>query len=135
PAAVIAGRYEIVAHLGSGGMGDVYEVEHRLLDRRFALKRLAPELTTDAAMVERFLREARAAAATHHPGVVEVIDLGFADDGWPFLVMERLHGETVRDRLRRGPLRGELVIEIAAQVLDALAAAHAVGVVHRDVKP
>src|SRR5262245_34618697 len=122
PGALVAARYEIVAHLGSGGMGDVYEVQHRLLGRRFALKRLAPDLTADNAMVERFLREARTAAATHHPGVVEVIDLGFADEGWPFLVMERLRGETVRARLRRGPLGEADTIAIATQTLDALAA-------------
>ena len=134
PGALVAGRYEIVAHLGAGGMGDVYEVEHRLLGRRFALKRLVPELGADAAMVERFLREARAAAATHHPGVVEVIDLGFADEGWPFLVMEKLVGETVRARVRRGPIAEADAIAIAAEVADALGAAHAVGVVHRDIK-
>jgi serine/threonine-protein kinase len=135
PGTVVAGRYQIVAHVGSGGMGDVYEVEHKMLGRRFALKRLAPDLGADEAMVERFLREARAAAATHHPGVVEVIDLGFADEGWPYLVMERLVGETVRARARRGPLSADEAIEIAIQVADALGAAHAVGVVHRDVKP
>jgi len=133
--AVIAGRYEIVAHLGSGGMGDVYEVEHKLLGRRFALKRLAPDLGADAAMVERFLREARAAAATQHPGIVDVVDLGFADEGWPYLVMEKLVGESVRARVRRGAVPEAEAIAIAAEVADALAAAHAVGVVHRDVKP
>ena len=135
PGVIIAGRYEIVDHVGSGGMGDVYEVEHRLLGRRFALKRLAPDLTADGAMVERFLREARAAAATHHPGVVEVVDLGFAEDGWPYLVMERLVGETVRERLRRGPLGEDLAIHVGLTVAGALGAAHAEGVVHRDVKP
>ncbi|MCE9573860.1 MAG: protein kinase [Deltaproteobacteria bacterium] len=133
--AVIAGRYEVIAHVGSGGMGDVYEVEHRLLGRRFALKRLAPDLTADRAMVERFLREARAAAATHHAGVVEVSDLGFADDGWPFLVMERLRGETLRERLRRGPLSEAMAVHVGAAVADALAAAHGQGVIHRDIKP
>jgi serine/threonine-protein kinase len=133
--AVIAGRYEVIAHVGSGGMGDVYEVEHRLLGRRFALKRLAPELTTDRAMVERFLREARAAAATRHDGVVEVSDLGFADDGWPFLVMEHLRGETLRERLRRGPLSEPLAVHVGAAVADALGAAHGQGVIHRDIKP
>src|SRR5579862_4090647 len=123
PGTVIAGRYKIVAHVGSGGMGDVYEVEHMMLGRRFALKRLAPDLGADEAMVERFLREARSAAATHHPGVVEVIDLGFADEGWPYLVMERLVGETVRARARRAPLPPDDAIEIATQVADALAAA------------
>jgi eukaryotic-like serine/threonine-protein kinase len=135
PGVVIAGRYEIVDHVGSGGMGDVYEVEHRLLGRRFALKRLAPDLTGDGAMVERFLREARAAAATHHPGVVEVVDLGFAEDGWPYLVMERLVGETVRERLRRSRLGEDLAIHVGLTVAGALGAAHAEGVIHRDVKP
>jgi serine/threonine-protein kinase len=132
---IIADRYEIIGKLGSGGMGDVYEVQHRLLGRRFALKRLAPDLTTDTAMVERFLREARVAAATNHPAVVEVFDLGFAAEGWPFLVMERLNGETVRARMRRGPIDEPLAIHIGVQVLGALGAAHAAGVIHRDIKP
>ncbi|MCE9573728.1 MAG: serine/threonine protein kinase, partial [Deltaproteobacteria bacterium] len=132
---VIADRYEIIGKLGSGGMGDVYEVQHRLLGRRFALKRLAPDLTTDTAMVERFLREARVAASTNHPAVVEVFDLGFAAEGWPFLVMERLHGETVRARMRRQPLDEALAIHLGVHVLGALGAAHAAGVIHRDIKP
>jgi serine/threonine protein kinase len=135
PGTRIAERYMIVRYLGSGGMGDVYEVEHTLLGRRFALKRLAAEKVGKPRHVERFLREARVAAATGHPGVVEVVDLGFAEDGWPFLVMERLHGETLRERLRGGPLDPAEVLHIGGMALDALDAVHRCGVVHRDIKP
>src|SRR5688572_8285096 len=90
PGTRVSERYPVVRYLCSGGMGDVYEVEHTLLGRHFALKRLAADKVGKARHVERFLCEARAAAATGHPGVVEVVDLGFAEDGWPFLVMERL---------------------------------------------
>jgi serine/threonine protein kinase len=133
--AVIAGRYTVTARLGGGGMGDVYEVEHQLLGRRFALKRLAPDLEGDRDMIERFLREARAAAQTGHPGVVEVFDLGFSDDGWPYLVMERLRGDTLRERLRRGAMDARLITHVATSVLDALAAVHDRGIIHRDIKP
>ncbi|HEV8325388.1 MAG TPA: serine/threonine-protein kinase, partial [Myxococcota bacterium] len=161
PGTHVAGRYVVVAHLGSGGMGDVYEVEHTLLGRRFALKRLlatagagehlaqtAPDAgagagrpsadgvtTADRELVARFLREARAAAATGHPCIVDVTDLGFAEEGWPFLVMERLRGVTLRGRLRGGAMREAEVLEVARGVLDALEAAHARGIVHRDLKP
>jgi serine/threonine protein kinase len=135
PGTRISERYVIVRYLGSGGMGDVYEVEHALLGRRFALKRLAAEKVGKPRHVERFLREARVAAATGHPGVVEVVDLGFAEDGWPFLVMERLRGETLRERLRGGPLDPGEVLQLGGLALDALDAVHRCGVVHRDIKP
>jgi eukaryotic-like serine/threonine-protein kinase len=135
PGTRIAERYMIVRYLGSGGMGDVYEVEHTLLGRRFALKRLAAEKVGKPKHVERFLREARVAAATGHVGVVEVVDLGFAEDGWPFLVMEHLRGETLRERLRGGPLDPAEVLQIGGMALDALDAVHRCGVVHRDIKP
>jgi eukaryotic-like serine/threonine-protein kinase len=132
---VVAGRYRVTAHLGTGGMGEVYEVEHALLGKRFALKRLLPDGTADQAAVERFLREARAAAATGHPGVVDVVDVGFAEDGLPYLVMERLTGETLRRRLERGPLDVPTLLGVGHAILDALAAVHAASIIHRDIKP
>jgi eukaryotic-like serine/threonine-protein kinase len=135
PGTRVAERYVVIRYLCSGGMGDVYEVEHTLLGRRFALKRLTADKTAKAHHVERFVREARAAAATGHPGVVEVVDLGFADEGWPYLVMERLHGENLRQRLGRGPLDAAEIVQVGRVALDALDAVHRCGVVHRDIKP
>jgi serine/threonine protein kinase/Tol biopolymer transport system component len=131
----IAGRYVVTRHLGSGGMGDVYEVEHTLLGKRFALKRLNVDPDAKNAAVERFLREARAAAATGHPGVVEVLDVDFAEDGLPYLVMERLEGETLRHRLDRASLDEPTLLRLAHLVLDALDAVHDASIVHRDIKP
>jgi eukaryotic-like serine/threonine-protein kinase len=135
PGQTFAGRYRVISHLGSGGMGDVYEVEHVLLGKRFAIKRLSVEGEDDQARIERFLREARAAAATGHPGVVDVVDVGFAEDELPYLVMERLDGETLRRRLDRGAVGEAMLKKIAHRVLDALGAVHAAGIVHRDLKP
>jgi serine/threonine protein kinase len=135
PGTCIAGRYLVVRYLCSGGMGDIYEVQHTLLGRRFALKRMPTDKWSEGLHTERFLREARAAAATGHPGIVEVFDLGFAEEGWPYLVMERLRGETLRERLRRGPLCEIEVVHLARSVLDALDAVHRLGMVHRDIKP
>jgi tetratricopeptide (TPR) repeat protein len=135
PGTTIAGRYVVTSHLGSGGMGDVFEVEHNLLGKRFALKRLSGEGASDRGLVERFLREARAAAATGHPGVVDVVDLGFAEDGLPYLVMEKLTGETLRGRLERGPLDEDSLRTLGRAVLGALVACHEAGIIHRDIKP
>jgi len=135
PGQTIAGRYVVTSHLGSGGMGDVFEVEHTLLGKRFALKRLSEDMASDREMVERFMREARAAAATGHPGIVDVIDLGIADDGLPFLVMEKLSGETLRRRLDRGPLDEQTLVRLGRAVLGALAAVHRAAIIHRDIKP
>ncbi len=116
-------------------MGDVFEVEHTLLGKRFALKRLGVDMASDRDMVERFLREARAAAATGHPGIVDVIDLGFAEDGLPYLVMEKLVGETLRKRLDRGALDEKTLTRLGRAVLGALAAVHREQIIHRDIKP
>jgi eukaryotic-like serine/threonine-protein kinase len=133
---VIAERYRILALLGEGGMGAVYVAEHLMIGRKVAIKRLHPELTSDDKAVARFQREARAAAATGHEHIVEVLDLGFGEDGAPFLVMEYLRGHSLAEiiraeerlELRRG-------CRIVGQVLAALGAVHARGIVHRDLKP
>ncbi|MDO9022318.1 MAG: serine/threonine-protein kinase [Deltaproteobacteria bacterium] len=135
PGEVIADRYEIVRALDSGAMGEVFEAVHRALHRRVALKVLRPELGVSDETMGRFSREAQAAAAIGHPNIVDVIDLGIHEDR-PFLVMELLEGESLLQRMT-GPCPPgvEAAVRIAAQVLSALASAHALGVIHRDVKP
>jgi serine/threonine protein kinase len=133
---VVAGRYEILGLLGEGGMGAVYEAEHLHLGRKVAIKRLHPELAKDESAVRRFQREARAAGTIGHDHIVDVLDLGFADDGAPYLAMELLVGESLADRLRRaGRLDPRRAARIAGEMLSALEAVHGRGVIHRDLKP
>lgn len=130
---VLASRYELGQVLGSGGMATVVAGHDRLLDRPVAIKLLGRHQQPDARA--RLLREARAAARLHHPNVVAVYDTG-EHDGQPFIVMELVRGGTLADLLRqRGRLDVEEAVGIALGVLDALAVAHAAGIVHRDVKP
>jgi serine/threonine-protein kinase len=133
---MIAERYRVVGLLAEGGMGTVYAAEHALIGRRVAIKRLHPELARDAATVERFQREARAAAALGHENIVEVIDMGFAEDGAPYLAMEYLKGETLATALKReGRLAPARACYVLGQVLSALEVVHDRGIVHRDLKP
>jgi len=133
---VIAERYRITALLGEGGMGAVYAAEHIALGRRVAIKRMHPELAEDERSVARFQREARTAAATGHENVVDVLDLGFAEDGAPYLVMEYLRGESLAKALKRqGRLPVKEACYVLGQVLGALSAVHRKGIVHRDLKP
>jgi len=132
---VLSERYRIVRHLARGGMAEVYLAHDQLLDRQVAVKVLFPELAHDANFVERFRREARAAAGLNHHNIVSVYDFG-EDGGSYFIVMEYVDGETLRDVIRtEGPLELSRVAEIGAEVAAALAIAHANGIVHRDVKP
>ncbi|MFA9432576.1 serine/threonine-protein kinase [Egicoccus sp. AB-alg2] len=129
------GRYELGELLGAGGMGLVRRARDTVLDRDVAVKLLADNLAADADARERFLREARAAARVTDPHVVTVHDVG-EEAGRPYLVMELVDGPSLADVLRRdGPLDPYDVVEVAAQALAGLAAAHAAGVLHRDVKP
>lgn len=133
---VLKNKYRVGKRLGQGGMGTVWAAVHELTGRKLAIKILAARLTDQKTIVERFGREARAASAVNHPGIVEVLDLDRTSDGTPFLVMERLEGETLADRLDRRPrLPPDEVTMIVGQLLEALDAAHAHGVVHRDLKP
>lgn len=128
------GRYEIVALLGAGGMGEVYHARDSRLERDVAIKVLPPELAADRERIERFEREARAAGRLNHPVVTIVHDVG-THDGTPYLVCELLEGETLGTTLKRGSLPPRRAIDCAVQIARGLAAAHDVGVVHRDLKP
>jgi serine/threonine protein kinase len=128
------GPYEIVKPLGAGGMGEVYEARDTRLDRSVAIKVLPAELARDAGARARFDREARAIAALSHPNICALHDIGDAD-GHGFLVMERLEGETLQERLRRGPLEIEQIVDYGIALADALDSAHARGLIHRDLKP
>src|SRR5919201_6201519 len=132
---LLAGRYRLGERIAAGGMGAVHRAVDELLDRPVALKLLRHELAGDPTYLERFRREARAAAAVAHPGVAGVFDYGELD-GQPFIVMELVEGETLAARLaRRGRLPWREAFAVGEQVAAALDAAHAHGLVHRDVKP
>jgi tRNA A-37 threonylcarbamoyl transferase component Bud32 len=135
PASARLGRYELISYLGSGGMSDVYVALHTGLRKRFALKLLRPALRSNEEAVQRFLREGECAARVSHPNVVDVSDVG-TDDGVPYLVMELLEGETLANKLARdGKLAIESALDILLPIFDAVATAHAAGVLHRDLKP
>jgi non-specific serine/threonine protein kinase len=130
----VVGSYRLLSRLGAGGMGEVYLARDTKLDRQVAFKILAPELALDRDRLRRFDQEARAASSLNHPHIVVVHDFGDLD-GRPYLVTELIEGETLRYRLRQGPLPMRDVLEIGVQLASALAAAHARGLVHRDIKP
>src|SRR5687768_10188936 len=132
---VWSGRYELVRKLARGGMAEVFLARDLLLDRPVALKVLYPELSRDPTFVERFRREAQAAANLSHPNIVSIYDWG-EEDGTYFIVMEYIEGRTLGQIIRgEGPLLADRAAEIGADVAGALAFAHRSGVVHRDVKP
>ena len=130
-------RYRIVSRLGGGGMGVVFGAEDLKLGRRVALKFLPPELTQNREAVSRFQREARTASALNHPHICTIHDLGETEspDGQHFIVMEWLEGHTLKHALGDGPMPVPALIDLAGEIAAALGAAHAQGVVHRDVKP
>jgi serine/threonine protein kinase/dipeptidyl aminopeptidase/acylaminoacyl peptidase len=128
------GPYEIVTPLGAGGMAEVYRARDARLDRDVALKVIAEALGSDPGLVARFEREARLAGSLQHPNVVAVHDVG-QHEGAPYLVTELLQGETLRERLSRGPVPLATALDWTEQMAEGLAAAHARGIVHRDLKP
>ena len=133
---VLAGRYRVLGVLGRGGMGVVYEAEQRPFGRLVALKRLRVDRADEAKMRARFEREALAVSRLKSPWTVRLLDVVHDESGEPFIVMERLVGESLRARLMRaGPLPTDEVVRIVEQVARALAEAHAAGVLHRDLKP
>src|SRR6202171_4502001 len=127
-------HYHIVGKLGGGGMGVVYEAEDTRLSRHVALKFIPEEMVHDRKSLDRFVREARAASQLNHPGICTIHDI---DDngGHPFIVMEKLEGVSLKERLRGKPMEIDEILDIGIQVADALAASHAKGIVHRDIKP
>src|SRR6516164_6866874 len=130
----ILGQYEIRSPLGAGGMGEVYRAYESRLDREVAIKVLPESLTSDPDRLRRFEQEARAAAALNHPNILAVYQMA-TQDGVSYLVSELLEGETLRERLLRGPVPLRKAIEYAGQIAHGLAAPHEKGIVHRDLKP
>src|SRR5262245_2485652 len=128
------GRYEILAPIGAGGMGEVYKARDTRLGRDVALKVLPEHLAQNPAALSRFEREAKVVAALSHPNILALYDVG-AEHGVSFSVTELLEGETLRSRLGRGAVPWREAVEIGVAVADGLAAAHTKGIVHRDVKP
>src|SRR5690349_8470036 len=132
---LVAGKLRIVRALGIGGMGTVYEVEHELTRHRRALKLLHAQLAHNHQAVARFLREASAAGRIGNPHIVETFDAGTLESGEPYLVMEMLRGQTLSDRIARGPMPIAEVVDLVGQACDGVQAAHDAGIVHRDLKP
>jgi len=127
-------HYRVVGTLGSGGMGVVYLAEDERLGRQVALKFLPANSVSSRQALDRFRIEARAASSLSHPGICAIYDIG-EDGGSPYIVMEALKGESLRDRINRGPVKVVDLLDIGIQLADALDAAHSQGIVHRDIKP
>jgi serine/threonine-protein kinase len=135
PGDVIAGKYRIDCAIGSGGMGAVYQVTHRVTGKRFALKWLLPQISGSGDAAQRFIREAQVAGRFEHPNVVEVYDVGSEGDSF-YMVMELLEGESLAERVdRSGPLSVTEVCELLIPCMRGVAEAHGAGIVHRDLKP
>ena len=132
---VIGGRYRLDSVLGEGGMGTVYAAEHMLMRKRVALKVLHPDMGQNPDVVARFEREAMAAAHIDHPNIAAATDFGQLPDGSFFLVLEFVEGENLRTLITRGHLGVDRAVHIGMQIANALARAHSLGVVHRDLKP
>jgi serine/threonine protein kinase len=128
------GPYEIIAPIGSGGMGEVYRARDTRLDRLVAIKILPASVAGDPDRLARFAREAKAVAALSHPNVLSIHDFG-TSDGISYVVTELLEGATLRERLASGPVPMQKAIDITVQIARGLAAAHDKGIVHRDLKP
>ena len=134
---IVGDRYELLRPLGDGGMGEVHLAHDRVLARPVAVKVIYPhgKPSERAQMAERFLREAQLAASVRHRNVVQTLDFGTTEHGDPFMVMEVLEGETLGDRLDRGPISVTELVHVARLVMRGLSAVHAAGIVHRDLKP
>jgi serine/threonine-protein kinase len=128
------GHYQVISLLGRGGMGEVFLAEDTRLERKVALKILPAAFTENPDRVRRFEHEAKAASSLNHPNILTIHEIGEAD-GAHYIVSEFVEGETLRERMRREPLSLSVALDVAQQVADALAAAHAAGITHRDIKP
>ncbi len=132
----ILGRYKLIAELGAGGMGMVYRAEHTRIGGQVALKVLRPEFTEKPDIIQRFFNEARASGACSHPGIVKIFDFDYHEDGSAYIAMELLHGESLRQRVKRqGALAPDDAIRIVRQCASALSVAHKAEIIHRDLKP
>ena len=127
-------HYRILGALGAGGMGVVYLAEDERLGRQVAIKVLPADAVSNQQALDRFRLEARTASSLSHPGICTIYDIGVHESA-PYIVMELLRGETLRERVARGPMKIADVLDIGIQLADALGAAHAQGIVHRDIKP
>ena len=128
-------HYKIIEKLGSGGMGVVYKAQDTKLDRFVALKFLPQHLSQSEEEKQRFIHEAKAASALDHPNICNIHEIDEADDGQTFIVMAYYAGETLRDKIDRGPLAIDAAIDIVIQISQGLAKAHSKEIVHRDIKP
>ncbi len=131
---MIAGKYQILEELGKGGMGIVYKTKDATLDRFVALKFLPPELTRDDDVRERFIQEARTAAALNHPNITVIHEID-EDEGQIFIAMEYIEGNSLKDRIKSGFLTLDKAVDIVSQVASGLQEAHEKGIIHRDIKP
>src|SRR5712671_1521460 len=128
------GRYEIRSKIGEGGMGEVYLAQDTRLDRKVALKILPADLAANHDRMRRFVQEAKAASALNHPNIITIYEIDETESGH-FIATEFIDGETLRERIRKASIKPGEVLDVAVQIAGALSAAHAAGIVHRDVKP
>ena len=131
----IISHYRIIEQLGCGGMGVVYKAEDTRLNRIIALKFLPPELTRDKEAKQRFIHEAQAASSLQHHNICTIHDIDETEDGQMFICMDSYEGETLKEKITKGPLKIDETINIAIQLAEGLQCAHDHGIIHRDIKP
>src|SRR5213593_4174392 len=128
------GRYEIRSKLGEGGMGEVYLAHDTKLDRKVALKILPAEVAAHQDRMRRFVQEAKTASGLNHPNILTIYEIEQIDSV-NFIATEFIDGKTLRERMRIAPMKLGEVLDVAAQIASAIAAAHSAGIIHRDIKP